>query len=172
MGVSLMLALLSGCGSDDRIPDKYLIPQGYTGWIVVQYGMKNKPAIPVVNGFRVISVKPGGRVRSGITFNYVKTSSPALTGWAEDRCYYNTPQGPVLIAEQGPQQMVWAMKSGYGGGGDDGVSSVEYMFIGTQAQYQLAQKGPNADSEESEDKEEARMKKEALEEKRLKAKHN
>lgn len=74
---------LTGC-TERRTSDRYLIPQGYTGWIVVQYGVAGAPATPLENGFLLYSIPRNGRL---------KTSSTLLYGRGKDEFYYVSPTG-------------------------------------------------------------------------------
>jgi hypothetical protein len=40
----------------------WLIPEGCVGWVVVEYGVPDAPALPMEDGFGVITVPPSGRV--------------------------------------------------------------------------------------------------------------
>jgi len=80
---------LAGCAqkwepSPKRQPDLYLVPNGYVGWLHVEYGVKGAPSLPVRWGYRVYKFSRSGKIR---------TSSPLLFGWAKDKIYYTTPKG-------------------------------------------------------------------------------
>ena len=71
---SLTCIICSGC-QQARTPNKYLIPQGYVGWVCVEYSVKGAPTLPSVSGYNVIRVPMNGDL---------KTSSIPQSGSAID----------------------------------------------------------------------------------------
>lgn len=57
----------------------YLIADGFTGWVTVEYAVKGAPPLPVKDGKRIITVPKSGIVR---------TSSPQEFGVINLRFYY------------------------------------------------------------------------------------
>lgn len=130
--------LLSGCEADNRTPDRYLIPQGYTGWIVVQYGVKGAPPLPVENGFRLYRIPRNGRL---------KTSSTILYGRAMDEYYYVLPNGQrqrLKETDWGGGGRIWGGSVGSGESYDANGKLTEQSpetkidFIGTEKQFKKA----------------------------------
>ena len=62
-----------------RTPDLWLIPDGYEGWVKIDYIVKNAPPLPLRNGHRIIQVSSNG---------YIQTSSELEEGWASDQFQY------------------------------------------------------------------------------------
>src|SRR5512140_2798338 len=60
-------------------PCVYLIPEGFTGWVTLEYAAPDGPPLPREAGARVIAVPPGGRLR---------TSSAQELGIIENRFYF------------------------------------------------------------------------------------
>lgn len=78
-----LACVLVGCVKP-RTPVEVLIPEGYTGWVRVEYGSADAPALSVEYGRYVIRVPHAGILR---------TSTPFETGFADDRYYYVTANG-------------------------------------------------------------------------------
>ena len=145
-GVLWFLLTVCGCGTDQRRPDKFLIPNGYSGWVIVEHQVKGAAPIPVKGGYNVYTVPPGGRL---------KTSTAMADGWADDEYDYVTPKGSIRLADDGPGEMVWAAKSTYGALPEEGIPLIEVAFIGTKSQYDKADAGPSPKSEEQEARDKA-----------------
>lgn len=60
--------------------DRYLIPEGYTGWILVHYSVSDAPVLNIEDGFRLIKIDEKGEAF---------TSSEIITGEGyKDEYYY------------------------------------------------------------------------------------
>jgi hypothetical protein len=114
MKVKMFLLLLiagvspTGCGPNEREPNLFLVPNGYVGWLHIEYEVKSAPALPLQNGFRVYEFSRSGRIR---------TSSMLLEGVAKDKICYVTPNGWKGLAcsdDQG-KGMVWGGFTSSGG---------------------------------------------------------
>ncbi|QFP76431.1 hypothetical protein [Deinococcus sp. AJ005] len=57
------------------MPDLFLIPQGYSGWVRVEYEVKGAPSLKLLDGYRVSPLASNG---------LFKTSSGQPQGWAQD----------------------------------------------------------------------------------------
>ena len=81
---SLSLALLMGAGlwmasssnTSTRRPSRFLIPDGYTGWVRVEFEVPGAASLPIESGQYVIKIPPNG---------ILQTSSLEQYGWAKDR---------------------------------------------------------------------------------------
>ena len=60
------------------------IPTGYTGWVRIEYGAVDAPALPIENGRYVIRVSQAGVLRTSTQFE---------TGFADDKYYCIGPNG-------------------------------------------------------------------------------
>ena len=56
-----------GCG---RADERYLLPDGYTGWVEIDYEVSTAPTFPRENGFRLVEVPDTGRVETVESPNY------------------------------------------------------------------------------------------------------
>jgi hypothetical protein len=132
-----------GC-ADTRRPERLLIPQGYTGWVRVDYEVKGAPALPRENNHTLTTIPANG---------YLKTSSPLETGASSNDEYFfynpkNSQQrfvirdgtqviheesnghltGPVPIREEGSQEPQYIAP----------VTIHRHFFVGSQAQVRLS----------------------------------
>lgn len=130
-----LLFTVLGC-QQPRTPNKYLIPQGYVGWVCAEYNVKGVPPLPRVRGYNVIQVPPSG---------HLKTSSVPQSGAAVDEFYYvNGSVEQRLDSWSGPtgSTMIWGMtikggKSVKQGGTTSFISSPTRFcfFVGSSNQF-------------------------------------
>lgn len=138
--------LLAGCTAPvQRTPDLFLIPQGYVGWVLIEYDVQGAPPLPQLGSYRVYSVPRDGLLR---------TSSGLQRGWARDLYTFVDAQGKRTELAQtrwGKGGLVW------GGSVSSGkvdvamaregketltceiqTSPSRRFFVGTEAQYRQA----------------------------------
>src|SRR5436305_15270354 len=80
--ICLLLCAVSivNCRSElRRHPHRYLIPEGYVGWVKIEYEVSDAPPLPLDKGFYVCNIPPSG---------VLKTSSSVEEGWAKDEYLY------------------------------------------------------------------------------------
>ena len=53
------LLVLTSCGQW-RLPEPWVIPNGYTGWVKMDYIVKNAPPLKIRGGYWVVDVSNGG----------------------------------------------------------------------------------------------------------------
>jgi Family of unknown function (DUF6843) len=121
--VSVVLSICT-CEGPKRTPIRYLIPEGYVGWIEIDYEVATGVPPGREGKFEVFRIPANG---------HLDTSARYEEGWASDEHYYYSARGerrrlPQTISGRGG--MVWGGHNGQSGGGP------EYMreFIGTEAQ--------------------------------------
>jgi len=118
---------LTGC-YQRRIPDRYILPDGYTGWVKLDYIVKDAPPLPIEDGYRVVRFSADG---------YAETSSESLRGWASDRFEYangdELPEEKVFVRFDGA---ISARQWWSPGQLDHGCS-----FIGTPNDFRSARQG-------------------------------
>jgi hypothetical protein len=66
------------------IPAIYEIPEGFTGWVTIEYAVSSAPALPDDRGTRMIRVPASGRLR---------TSSPQELGIVDNQFYFSDGTG-------------------------------------------------------------------------------
>ena len=116
LSVTFLFLRLSSMHS--RIPIEYLIPRNYVGWIRIEYGLNDYPALPHKDGHVVAGIPSTGILR---------TSSKPEYGWAVDKYYYLDQTGKRLLLPHNinADGMVHPFSAGEWG---------EETFIGTKAQ--------------------------------------
>lgn len=110
-----------------RNPSRYLIPDGYVGWVRVEYQVPGAPPLPVENGRLVLRVPPDGALR---------TSSPEGFGWAKDEFAYFSGSGlrPLSQTGWGGGGMIWGRINGEAVTAA-GRRQYEEFFVGTEQQF-------------------------------------
>lgn len=85
--------------SAHRVPEKFVLADGYVGWVIVEYGNPSCPASVERDGFRVETVPADGVVCS---------SSSMPGGWADDVYEYaGTPRFNLLSNPQTGMNRIW-----------------------------------------------------------------
>lgn len=85
-----------------RTNRKYIIPEGYEGWVTVRYNFPGSSPLQEVDGFYELHIPDSG---------YLLTSSPLEKGWGKDEFYWRGPSGLVPIpnytdGEEGTQMYI------------------------------------------------------------------
>ena len=85
-----------------RTNRRYIIPQGYKGWVTIRYNFPGSPPLPEVDGFYQLQIPDSG---------YLFTSTPLEKGWGKDEFYWQSPSGLVSIpnytqTEEGTQMYI------------------------------------------------------------------
>ena len=108
-----------------RPPERYLIPDGFTGWVRVEYRQKNAPPLPTENGHRLLTLDAHGAAAT--------SSSPPIGHGKDDFFYYaagrRTPLSNAGVCKGG---MIWEVQTMV-----DERSSIPYtrFFVGTEDEY-------------------------------------
>ena len=118
-------ATFCACHEVKRTPVLYLIPDGFVGWIEIDYDTAGGVAPQHEGRYEVLSIPAGGLLAS---------TAHQASGWASDEYDYvdaggNRRKLPVTAGGRGG--MAWADHSGEENGGPN----YERIFIGTEAQY-------------------------------------
>jgi hypothetical protein len=126
---AVALALGLGTRTSPRPSSRFLIPDGYTGWVRIEFEVKDAPPLPTDRGEYVLQIPPNGVLR---------TSSPEQYGWAND-CYYyyyyySSPQAMRPLPDSGPTQLIWGKLNGEEAGAS-GRRKYEEFFVGTLQQF-------------------------------------
>jgi hypothetical protein len=132
--LSIGLALLLGlsplsCLEKQRRPSRFLIPEGYVGWVRVDYGVNGAPALEVASRRYVVKIPPRGHVQTSTEIEY---------GWGKDQYYYYSDGGarPTTATGWGGGGTVWAGETG-DDHGDNGERTGAHLafFVGTEEEY-------------------------------------
>jgi hypothetical protein len=127
-----LLVLLATACEKRRTPCRYLIPEGYVGWVLIELDVEGARPPRQEDGHLIFEIPPSGRLAIPGEVEY---------GWARDEYFYVDKQGAL---EELPQ-------TGWGGGGliwGGGIGSVleegrpelkyENFFVGSEEEFRRA----------------------------------
>jgi hypothetical protein len=112
-------------GDTARRSLKFLIPEGYSGWVRVEFGVSGEPVLPLEGGQVVIKIPATGSL---------KTSSPEQFGWARDTYAFYSSGSLQSIPDSGARRLIWGKLNGERSG-SSGKRQYEEFFVGTGEQY-------------------------------------
>ena len=120
---------------------RFLIPEGYRGWVRVEFELPGMPPLPTEAGQTVIKIPPSG---------FLTTSSPEQYGWARDTYVFYSSAGVQSISDSGPARLIWGKINGEETG-PSGKRKYEEFFVGSEQQYkdQIDQPKPKDSSRDS-----------------------
>jgi hypothetical protein len=129
----LAVWLTVGARNSTRRSSHFLIPEGYVGWVRIEFQASGAPAVPVENGESVFEVPPSG---------LLKTSSTEQYGWAKDRYYYYSKGRLRMLpdAGQGGGILIWGKINGEESS-SQGKRTYQEFFVGTAQQFREQMNG-------------------------------
>lgn len=148
LGIAMLILVIGlgvrfGANSRNSAPRsfRFLIPEGYRGWVRVEFEIPGMPPLPTEAGQTVIKIPPSGLLR---------TSSPEQYGWARDTYALYSSAGLRPIPDSGPARLVWGEINGEETG-SSGKRKYEEFFVGSEQQYkdQIDQPKPKDSSRDS-----------------------
>lgn len=104
---------------------QFLIPEGYSGWVRVEFEIPGAPPLPQEAGLTVVKIPPSGALQ---------TSSPEQYGWAKDSYAFYSSAGQRPIPDSGEGRLIWGEINGESSG-SSGKRTYEEFFVGTQQQF-------------------------------------
>jgi len=123
--VGLVGWIASSARSSTLRSSRFLIPEGYTGWIRIEFEVQGTPPLPIENAQYILKIPTDGRLQ---------TSSPEQYGWADDHYYYYSGQSVRPISDSGPSALIWGKINGEASGAS-GNRKYEEFFVGTNEQF-------------------------------------
>ena len=123
-----------GARQTTRHPSRFLIPEGYVGWVRVEFDVSGAPPLPLEGGEYLFKFSPSGLLR---------TSSPEEFGWAKDRYFYYSDTGTRPLPDLGSAasaRMIWGNINGEGSG-IQGKKKYEEFFVGSEEQFKEQRNG-------------------------------
>jgi hypothetical protein len=128
--LSMGAAISMGAAPTSRHPTRYLIPEGYVGWVKINHGEKAAP-LQLSNGKFICRIPASG---------VLDTSSNVESGWAKDEyLYYSSSNVLRELPETGWDKggMIWANHSEFQATQDGSLPSrfTESFYVGTEEQY-------------------------------------
>jgi hypothetical protein len=129
----LTFALLTGLAvwltgsarNSTRPASRFLVPEGYTGWIRIEFEVQGAPPLPMEGGEYILKIPPD---------RVLRTSSAEQYGWAGDRYYYYSAQGMRPLPDSGSAALIWGKINGEESGAS-GKRKYEEFFVGTAQQF-------------------------------------
>ena len=106
-------------------PSKFLVPDGYVGWVRLEHGVKGAQPVPLEQGAKIFKFP-----ESGILY----TSTEGPTRGAEDEYFYYSQDGskhPIVMDYHAARGTIWGQYQGL----RNGVITMFGFFVGTEEQY-------------------------------------
>ena len=104
---------------------RFLIPEGYSGWVRIEFEVSGAPALPEEAGQPLLRIPPSGTLR---------TSSPEQYGRVNNSYGFYSSAGVRPIPDSGPGKLIWGKINGEASGAS-GKRKYEEFFVGTQQQF-------------------------------------
>lgn len=136
IGVSAWFRLnLSGTNTRSATPRSFhfLIPEGYTGWVRVEFEIPGAPPLPTASGHTLVKIPPSGTLKTSATEQY---------GSANDDYASYSHDIVRPLPDSGPEKRVWGKITGELQG-PTGKKEYEEFFVGTQQQFKDRALSPN-----------------------------
>jgi hypothetical protein len=122
-------------------PCRCLIPEGYVGWVRVDYQIKGAPELPIEEGYRVYKFPDSGQLQTSSAFE-VGTYADLIFGREDEFYYYSSDTRRRLPAGANGADggMIWRQGRGEMGSGMPPAEikikeSYEFFFVGTEEEY-------------------------------------
>ena len=127
---------LSELGETKRTPDRYLIPEGFVGWVEIDYGVAGAQPLPIEDGHALFRFSQSGRLA---------TSTPLEFGTAKDEYFYVSAAGRrtrLPLTGWGKGGMIWAGSVGDNQSKGKSAQAHERFFVGTEKQFHASESLP------------------------------
>lgn len=125
--------LQTAIGLEQGPPERHLIPEGYSGWVSVRYGVAGRPALETDGDVLVFRYPKSGKLETSTTW------SP---GVKRKEYFYDGPGGPAALATRGLDRRIWGEHElSVGDGGDEDPSGADRwsgFFVGTREEHRKA----------------------------------
>ncbi len=104
---------------------RFLIPEGYSGWVRIEFEVPGAPALPEEAGQPLLRIPSSGTLR---------TSSPEQYGWVNHSYGFYSSAGARAVPDSGPGKFIWGKINGEASGAS-GKRKYEEFFVGTEQQF-------------------------------------
>jgi hypothetical protein len=123
----IALSFLTGRGARQESvrSSRFLIPEGYIGWVRIEFEVQGAPPLPMEGGEYIIKIPADG---------VLQTSSAEQYGWARDRYYYYSGPSTHSLPDSGDGDSIWGKLNGEATGAS-GKQKYEEFFVGTAQQF-------------------------------------
>jgi len=113
----------------DLHPSRFLVPDGYVGWVLLNYNVREAEPVPTDNNIKTFKFPASGALN---------TSSPGPQRGAEDEYFYYSPDGStrsIPMNYGNGKGMIWGQHEGT----RNGELAQFGFFVGTEEQYKKFQ---------------------------------
>jgi len=116
-----------GLRASTRPGSRFMIPDGYVGWVKLEFGVPGAPPLPMEGGKYVVRFTPSG---------VLKTSTAEEAGSAKDYYYYYSDGRARELPGRasGAASLIWGHFHSQASG-SSGKHSYEEFFVGTEQQF-------------------------------------
>src|SRR6185503_21241714 len=97
--------VIAQCETSSRRPSRFLIPQGYVGWVQVDFGVKGAPPAQTDEGFHLFKFSADGRIVTSSDIEFGKAMN-------EYYCYADDRRQKLSLGEEDRGGMIWAHTTG------------------------------------------------------------
>jgi hypothetical protein len=124
--IACSLLTLTACAPSKRV--RYLIPDGYIGWVKIEYKVSDAPALPVEDGYKLMKFPPDGRLQTSNGIEY-EAYEPNYFYYAGDE------KKRLPVTGWGGGGMIWGGFNGSRQVLNQPATTHEYFFVGSEEQY-------------------------------------
>lgn len=129
ISVLALLASMATACEKKRRPSVYEVPQGFRGWVTIEFEVRACPPIPIVDDRYVFAIRDDG------TFC---TSSSPESGYAHDEyVFVGARRSPIPGFDHGGDNLIWG--KGLATFGTGRLRTMEHFFVGTESEYEAAE---------------------------------
>jgi hypothetical protein len=128
--IALSFIIGRGPRQESTRSSRFLIPEGYTGWVRIEFEVQGAPPLPMEGGEYIIKIPANG---------VLHTSSAEQYGWARDRYYYYSGPSTHSLPDSGEGDLIWGKLNGETSG-TSGKQKYEEFFVGTAEQFKSQSK--------------------------------
>jgi hypothetical protein len=110
------------------MPATYLFPEGYIGWVRVDFNVEGTPELPIENGRQIYQFPPSGYLRTSSKLEYSRGRDVKYFYYSGDSRH------PLRETAHGRGGMIW-----FGGSNaleENPKESYQYIFVGLEDVYE------------------------------------
>jgi len=122
------VVISAGCQEKERRPSRYLIPEGYVGWVRINFNVKDATPVPFEDGHYLFKFPASGLLETSSDIEYGVSSG-------DDYFYYSSEgkRQKLQGTGWGGGGMIWAGANGWSGKNFTERTDVhEVFFVGTE----------------------------------------
>ena len=120
-----------------RIPDRYLVPNGYVGQVKIEFSVPGASNLKIEKGRRIFPIASDGTLRT--SSGYEDTYRRKDYGWAKDDYFYVDGNRLTELRNCAwcDEEMIWLGTFGYHASGPSSQNQAdsETFFVGTKTDF-------------------------------------